>query len=125
MPHGRSVPWENSFNRASGDKWAQGTCAGCPQQRYTTGEPGKVHGRDRVGIIEGSCGYRASGVSIRGLFVLSRDLVNKTRGRHVAKRNTCIKVQLRDIVRVVNNVAPFATRGIGIGGKFVLSSPRG
>ena len=35
--------------------------------------PGKVQGRDRVGI-EGSCGYRARGVSIRGNFVLSRNL---------------------------------------------------
>ena len=37
-----------------------------PQQRYATGEPGKVYGRDDVGIIEGSCWYRAGGVSIRG-----------------------------------------------------------
>ena len=37
-----------------------------PQQRYATGEPGKFHVRDDVGIIEGSCGYRARGVSIRG-----------------------------------------------------------
>ena len=29
----------------------QGTCAGCPEQRYATGEPGKVQGRDRVGIL--------------------------------------------------------------------------
>ena len=39
--------------------WPQGvkeTCAGCPQQRYTTGEPGKVQGRDRVGILEGPVG---------------------------------------------------------------------
>ena len=28
--------------------------------------PGKVQGRDRVGIVEGSSGYRARGVSIRG-----------------------------------------------------------
>ena len=41
-----------------GGKWAQQTCAGCPQQRYATGEPGKVQGRDRVGIVEVSCGYR-------------------------------------------------------------------
>ena len=32
-----SVPGKNSFHRAPGDK-----CAGCPQQRYATGEPGKV-----------------------------------------------------------------------------------
>ena len=32
-----------------------------PQQRYATGEPGKIHGRDSMGIVEGSCGYRARG----------------------------------------------------------------
>ena len=33
-----------------------------PQQRYATGEPGKVQGGDRVGIVERSCGYLARGV---------------------------------------------------------------
>ena len=36
-----------------------------PQQRHATEEPGKVQGRDRVGIVERSCGYRARGVSFR------------------------------------------------------------
>ena len=45
---------ENSFYRASGVKWAQGTCAGFPKQRHHTGKPGKMQGRDRVGIVEGS-----------------------------------------------------------------------
>ena len=35
--------------------------AGAPQQRLATGEPGKVQGRDREGIEEGSCGYRPVG----------------------------------------------------------------
>ena len=30
-----------------------------PQQRYATGDPGKFQGQDRVGIVEGSFGYRA------------------------------------------------------------------
>ena len=55
---------ENSFYRAPGGKWAQ-ACAGCPQQRYATGESGNVQGRDRVVIVEGSSGYRAREVSIR------------------------------------------------------------
>ena len=55
-----------SFYRAPESRWAQETCAECPQQQYTTGEPSKVHGRDRVGIEEGSSGYRAQRVSIRG-----------------------------------------------------------
>ena len=52
---------------------------GAPQQRYTTGEPGRVQGRDRVGIVECSLAYRARGVSIRGKFVLSRNPGYKTR----------------------------------------------
>ena len=54
-----------------GGKWPQETCAGCPQQRYATGEPGKFQGRHRVGIVEGSYGYRARGVNTRGKFDLS------------------------------------------------------
>ena len=53
---------------------------GVPQQRYATGEPGKVQGRDRVGIVEGSCVYLARGVSIRGKFVLSKNSKYKTSG---------------------------------------------
>ena len=54
----------NSFYRAPVGKWAQETYAGCAQERYATGEPGKVQGRDRVGIVEGFCGYRARGVAM-------------------------------------------------------------
>ena len=55
-----------------------------PQQRYATGDPGKIHGRDGV---EGSCGYRARGVSIRGKFVLPRNL-GYEEDRHVSKRSS-------------------------------------
>ena len=51
-----------------------------PQQRYMPEEPGNVQGRDRVGIVEESCGYRVRGVSIRGKFVLSRNPGYKTSG---------------------------------------------
>ena len=61
-------------------KWAQEPCVGCPKQRYIPGKQGKLQGRDRVGIVEGSCGYRARGISIRGKFVLSRNVGYKTRG---------------------------------------------
>ena len=44
------------------------------------GEPGKLQSRDRVGIEEGSCEYRARGVSIQGKFDLSRNMGYKTRG---------------------------------------------
>ena len=52
----------------------------CPQQRYATGEQGKVQGPERVGIVEGSCGHRVRGVSFRGKFVLSRNLGYKVSG---------------------------------------------
>ena len=71
---GGSLFGENSFYRAPGGKWAQETCAGCPQQRYAMGEPGRGQVRDSVGIVERSFGYRARGVSIRGKSVLSRNL---------------------------------------------------
>ena len=40
------VPGKNSFYRVLGDKWAEKTSDVCPQQRYATGEPGKVQGRE-------------------------------------------------------------------------------
>ena len=53
-------------------------------------------------------------------------------GRQVAKHSSDprqaypeVKLQRRDLVRVVGIVAPFAPLGAGIRGKFVLSSPRG
>ena len=52
--------------------------------------------------------------------------------RYVVKRSsdprvahTDVKVQVRDLVRVVGIVAPFAPMGASTRGKFVLSSPRG
>ena len=81
----RGLFGENSFYRAPGGKWAHETCVGCPQQRHATEKPGKVQGRDHVGILEGSCGYMARGLSIRGKFILSRNPEYKTMGgRHVA-----------------------------------------
>ena len=68
-----SIFRENSFLSPRG-KWTQETCAGCPQQRYATGEPGKVQGRDRVGIIEEMWVLLSPlphGGVIRGKFVLS------------------------------------------------------
>ena len=58
-----------------------------PQQWYVTGEPGKLKGRDGVGIVEGFCRYRARGVSIRGKFVLSRNL-GYEEDRYVSKRSS-------------------------------------
>ena len=84
-----------------------------------------------MGIVEGSFGYRARGVSIRGKSVLSRNLGYEG----VAMLNVVlndsrvaypyVKVQVRDLVGVVGIVAPFAQRGVGSQRKIVLSSPRG
>ena len=45
-----SVRGKNSFYRAPGGKWAQETCAVCPQLRYVTVEPDKVQERDSMGL---------------------------------------------------------------------------
>ena len=39
---GGSVPGKNYFYRVPGGKWAEETCAVCPEQRFATGVPGKV-----------------------------------------------------------------------------------
>ena len=82
-------------------------------------------------MVEGSCGYRARGVSIRGTFVLSRNPRYKTSGvRHVAKRSSDprvdypeVKVQVRDLVRVVGMLPPLPQGGQYMG-KFISSSLR-
>ena len=100
------------------------------QQGYATGEPGKIHGPDGVGIVEASCGYRARGVSIRGKFVLSSNL-RYEEDRHVSKRSSDLqqqyvtgepgKVQGQDRVGIVEGSCWYRARGIIIRGKFVLS----
>ena len=87
----------NSFYRAPVGKWAQETCAVCPQQRYATGEPVKAQGRDRVGIVEGSRGYRTRWVSIRRNFVLSRNPGTRLGDRHVAKRSSDPRVAYPEV----------------------------
>ena len=82
-------------------------------------------------IVESSCGHRTRGVSVREKFVLSRNPGYKIRGfRHVAKHSSDphvaypeVKVQVRDLVRVVCIVAPFDPRARGsIREKIVLST---
>ena len=56
---------------------------------YATEEQGKVQGRDCVDIVEGSCGYRALGVSIqRQLFY------RETRGKGLEGVAMCLNVVL-------------------------------
>ena len=63
---------------------------------------------------------------------IEKPMVQDEGGRHEAKRSSDprvpypeVNVQVRDLVRVVDIVAPFAGRGFSIRGKFVLSSARG
>ena len=110
------------------------TCAECPQQRYVTGEPGKVQGRERVVIVEGHYGYRARRVSMRGKFVLSRNTGYKTGGggRHVVKRSSeprvaypSVKVQVWDLVFVVEFVVPLDPWGSVLGENSFYRAPLG
>ena len=91
---------------------------------------GKAQARDHVGIVEGSSGITARGVntSIRGNSHY-RETWGTRRGgggRHVAKRSSDprvaypeVKVQVRDLVRFLGIVVPFAPREFGTLGKFV------
>ena len=77
-----------------------------------------------MGIVEGSCGYRGRGISIRGKFVLSRNPGYKTRGgRHVAERSSDpwvaypeVSVRIRDLLRVVV-LLPSLPRGDSVFGE--------
>ena len=106
----------NSFYRTPVGNWAQETCAGCPQQRYATGEQGKAQGRDRLGIVEGSREYRAHCVSIRGKFVLSRNPGSKLEDRHEVGTGPSACCGYCCLI--------YPTE-FSIWGKFFLSSPRG
>ena len=84
---------ENSFYQAPGGTWAQETCAGAPQQRYATGEPGKVQGRVPRGKYLGEIRF------------IEKPGVQGEGGRHVGKRSSDpqvaypeVKVQVRDLV---------------------------
>ena len=97
-------------------------------RRRVPGAPSSDTPRERQANFRGSCGYRARGISIRGKFVLSRNLGYKTRGwgRYVAKSSSDprrvypdVKLQGRDLVRVVGIVVHFAPLGFGTHGKFI------
>ena len=116
-----SVPGKNSFFfRGPGGKWAQETCVVCPQLRYVTVEPGNVQGQDRMGVVEGPVDTGPAG-SVFGENSFYRETWGTRRGsRHVAKRSSDpwvaypeVKVQVRDLVRIVGIVATFAPRGVG------------
>ena len=95
-----------------------------------TGGGGGGSGRDHVGIVEGSCKYRARG-SVFGENSFYRETWDtRLGGCHVSKRsfepriaNPEVRIQVRDLVRVVSIVAFFAPLGVNTRGEFVLPSP--
>ena len=58
------------------------------QQRYSTGEPGKFQGRDRVGIVEASCGKLACEASIRENSFYRETWSARRGGRYVVERSS-------------------------------------
>ena len=117
-------------------KVGRGDMCRVPLAAVRYGEPGKLQGRDRKGTVEGSCWYRAHGVSIRVKFVLSRNLVYKTKGveGYAMWLNVVLipgkpiqKSNFRDgtYCELWILLPPFAPLGVGIQGQFVLLSPRG
>ena len=93
---------------------AEEACAGCPYQRYATGVPVKAQGLDLIGIAKGSSGVPGPRGQYLGKIRFYRDPgVQDEGGRHMAKRSSDsrvaypeVKVQVRDLVRVVGIVAP-------------------
>ena len=98
------------------------------------------HGRARQSSGTGPCGYCRRVLWVPGpagqysgkIRFIEKPGVQDEGGRHVVKRSSDprvahpdVKVQVRDLVRVVGIVAPFAPMGASTRGKFVLSSPRG
>ena len=65
---------------SSREKMGTGDLCRVPPAAVRHGRTRKTSGTGLHGIVEGSCGYRARGVSIRRKFVLSRNLWYKTRG---------------------------------------------
>ena len=97
------------------------------------------HGRARQTSESGPCGDCRRGLSVPGprgqysgkIRFIEKRGVQVEGGRQVAKHSSDprqaypeVKLQGRDLVRVVGIVAPFAPLGANTRGKFVLSSPR-
>ena len=83
------LPGANLFYRAQGVNWHRRSVSGAPSSGTPRKSQEKFKGQDRVGIVEGSTGYRARGV----------------------------KVQVWDLMRGVEIVAPFYPTGFGTQGK--------
>ena len=57
------------------------SCEYCCSLCISSGEPDKVQGRDRVGIVESSCGYRAPSRSVFG----ENSFYRETRGTRLGR----------------------------------------
>ena len=118
-------------NRALRGKWTQETCIGCPQQRYATGEPGKVQGRDRVEIVEefwvllsplpsgGGDSGKICFIMPKGGKWTQETWVGCPQQQHATEEPG--KVQGQDRVWIVEGSCVYLARGVSIRGKFVLS----
>ena len=79
-----------------------------PQLRYDTVKPGNVQGRNRMGVVEGSCG------SVFGESSFYRETWGARRGcRHVAKRNSVARSQSSDTGPIAScgYCCPFCSNG--------------
>ena len=83
------------------------------------------------GLYKGSVGTGPRGQYSEEIRFIEKPGIQGEGGRHVANRSSDIrvaypevKVQVRDLVRVVGIFAPFDPRGVGTREEFVLSSPR-
>ena len=81
------------------------------------------------GFVDGSCGYRAGQYSGNIRFI-EKPGIQDEGGPHVVKRSSDprithpeVKVQVRDLVRAVGIVAPFAPRGFSIREKSFYRAP--
>ena len=107
LPLGESVFGENSFYRTPGGKWAQETSTECLQQRYAMVEPGKVQGRDRMGILGCPVSTVPAGLYSQKIRFIEKPGVQDWWGRHVSKRssdhrvdNPEVKILVRDLVEL-------------------------
>ena len=128
-----SVPGKNSFYRGPGGKWAQETCARCPKHWYATGElrqsPGTGQCGDCIMVLWVPCLWDRYSGKLR---FIGKPGVQDEEDRHVAKRssdprvaNPEVTVQVRDLVRAVGIVAPFALRGSVRSKKSFYRAPEG
>ena len=116
-----SVPGENSFIEPKGINGHQRPVP-VPPAAVRHGKARQSSGTGPCGDCRRSYGYRARGVSIPAKFVLSRNVAKNGTGTLVAYPE--VEVKVRDLVRVVGIVAPFAPRRGRYPGKIRYIEPQ-